>query len=108
MAVVSASARRVAARRVSALRASALYLCMSLAPAEPCFRKAAMKTTGKAPRRDRAAVQLYHLVRRGGHGRRAETVVHLYWLALCKALMATAALMATTMCVGELDATDTV
>ena len=33
--------------------------------------------------------------------RRAETALQLYWLLLCAVLMATAALMATTMCVGE-------
>ena len=50
----------------------------------------------------------YHHVRRGGHGRRAETTVQLYWLVWCAAFMATAALMATTVCVGEADAAVTV
>jgi hypothetical protein len=33
--------------------------------------------------------------------------MQLYWLVWCAALMATASLMATTMCVGEADATAT-
>ena len=78
--------RYVLAETVAALPASALYLCRLPASALPCFRKAAMKTAGKVPRRDGAAVQLY-------------------WLVLCAALMATAALMAS---VGKADATNTV